>query len=262
MQSVDILPKIACSATVKERRKYYQHVFPHKMVKEWFVSRGIRHPVFAIDVGSKSGIYDPRHSSLLNRIIYLSGYKTWNQLRNSLAYYAPEEVYYSRNIFFNREKCNTCNRARNCFSCNNFQGQELVFDIDVDNVPDNVIKCDFGAECSHDQHYCNLFRAACTSAARLPAFLKTRFAFKKIQIVYTGRGFQIHVFDRKACLYSISTRTAIAKIVHAAGFPVDVAVTSGSSELARVPYTLHGLVNKVSTIVTPDEIEKSGFEPN
>ncbi|MCK5334005.1 MAG: hypothetical protein KAJ24_05805, partial [Candidatus Aenigmarchaeota archaeon] len=187
MQSVDILPKIACSATVKERRKYYQHVFPHKMVKEWFVSRGIRHPVFAIDVGSKSGIYDPRHSSLLNRIIYLSGYKTWNQLRNSLAYYAPEEVYYSRNIFFNREKCNTCNRARNCFSCNNFQGQELVFDIDVDHVGSKDIECSCGGESGHNS-YCSLFRAACTSAAKLPEFLKARLACKEIQIVCSGRG--------------------------------------------------------------------------
>ncbi len=261
MQSVDILPKIACSATVKERRKYYQHAFPHKLVKEWFVSRGIRHPVFAIDIGSKSGIYDPRHSNLLNRIIYLSDYKTWNQLRNSLAYYAPEEVYYSRNMFFDREECNTCNRARNCFSCNNFQGQELVFDIDVDNVGGSDLECSCGGESSHNS-YCSLFRAACVSTAKLPEFLKARFAFKKIQIVYSGRGFQVHVFDRKACFYSTLTRKAIAKIVHVAGFPVDVAVTSGSSELARVPYTLHGLVNKVSAIVTSEEIEKAGYEPN
>ncbi len=232
------------------------------MVKEWFVSRGIRHPVFAIDIGSKSGIYDQRHSSLLNRIVYLSGYKTWNQLKNRLAYYAPEDVYYSRNIFFERDECNACIREQRCFSCDNFIGQELVFDIDVDHVGSSNLECNCGSECSHDQHYCSLFRTACISAARLPDFLKKRFAFKKIQIVYSGRGFQIHVFDRKTRFYSTHTRTAIAKIVHNAGFPVDVAVTSGSSELARVPYTLHGLVNKVSAIVASDEIEKLCAEPN
>lgn len=253
------LPKSMRPPTLESRREYYSDEFPLERVKKWFLSRKVRHPTFAIDVGADSGIFDARHKHLLNKLVYISKYKNWAQLRQKLIDYAPEDVYYSRNISGSKSACEKCeNRSFGCFNCSHFLGQELVFDIDPENI--GCKKCKKLERKKSIYSFCeHSFLAAEDEAARLPIFLKGRFGFRKIQAAYSGRGFHIHVFDRNTLSYSKNTRQSIAKIVMKAGFHIDEWVTAGSIDLVRLPYSLHGLVGRVPVLLRQSEIKN--FDP-
>ena len=83
--------------------------------------------------------------------------------------------------------------------------------------------------------------------------------FAQLRIVYSGRGFHIHVFDPEAYALNTKQRLEIAATVKAKGFEIDEWVTAGEMRLIRLPYSLHGLVSRIAVPLEKSEIEK--FNP-
>jgi DNA primase catalytic subunit len=83
--------------------------------------------------------------------------------------------------------------------------------------------------------------------------------FSNMKIVYSGRGFHIHVFDPEAYAFSPKERLQIARKVKEKGFKIDEWVTAGDMRLIRLPYSLHGLVSRVVVPVEKGELES--FDP-
>jgi DNA primase catalytic subunit len=83
--------------------------------------------------------------------------------------------------------------------------------------------------------------------------------FSSMKIVYSGRGYHIHVFDAEAYALSTRKRREIAREVKEKGFKIDEWVTAGDMRLIRLPFSLHGLVSRVVVPVEKDELES--FDP-
>ena len=69
--------------------------------------------------------------------------------------------------------------------------------------------------------------------------------FSSLEIVYSGRGFHIHVFEERAYRMSYRERKSIAARLKRKGFPIDEWVTSGGMRLIRLPHSLHGMVSRI-----------------
>ncbi len=81
--------------------------------------------------------------------------------------------------------------------------------------------------------------------------------FKKIKIVFSGRGFHIHVLDKKAVKMSKKERIEIAK--EYSSYAIDEWVTNGEMRLIRLPYSLNGLVSRICLPLDANEVLK--FDP-
>ena len=80
-------------------------------------------------------------------------------------------------------------------------------------------------------------------------------SYSDLKVVYSGRGFHIHVLDQKAYILSTKERLNLAKQVKQAGFHIDDWVTSGEFRLIRLPYSLNGLVSRIALPLKKDELE-------
>ena len=83
--------------------------------------------------------------------------------------------------------------------------------------------------------------------------------FTQLKIVYSGRGFHIHVFDEDAYALTPKERIELAEKVKSIGFEIDAWVTAGEMRLIRLPYSLHGMVSRIAIPLEKNEIEK--FNP-
>jgi DNA primase catalytic subunit len=83
--------------------------------------------------------------------------------------------------------------------------------------------------------------------------------FSELRVVYSGRGFHIHVFDPEAYALSDKKRRELAHTVKERGFGIDEWVTAGEMRLIRLPYSLHGLVSRIVVPVEKSELEQ--FNP-
>jgi len=80
-----------------------------------------------------------------------------------------------------------------------------------------------------------------------------------MRIVYSGRGFHVHVFDPEAYAFGDKKRREIARAEKEKGFAIDEWVTAGEMRLIRLPYSLHGLVSRIVVPLEKSELEK--FDP-
>jgi DNA primase catalytic subunit len=94
-------------------------------------------------------------------------------------------------------------------------------------------------------------------AVGLYEFLAKQFSL--VRVVYSGRGFHLHVLDRVAYQLSTQQRQELVQKVKKAGFHVDAWVTSGEMRLIRLPYSLNGLVSRIVLPLTKGELES--FNP-
>ena len=83
--------------------------------------------------------------------------------------------------------------------------------------------------------------------------------FCSLGIVYSGRGFHIHVFDQEAYGLSKKERLQIARLTKKKGFAIDEWVTAGEMRLIRLPFSLHGLVSRVAIPLAKNELSR--FDP-
>jgi DNA primase catalytic subunit len=209
-------------STFNERIGFYGEEFSFSMVKRWFKENGIKLPqLCAIDAGTDTGIL--KNKKWKGSMFYFK----FKELPEKIRKYTPEDIYYDRNVYTNAEKV---------LSSLKFEGrimQELVFDVDADNI-----KCkNHGKE-----KVCNgCLKKALKFAVELER--KIRKTFKKTFLVYSGRGFHVHVEDEEAFSLSFEGREALNKKLKK--FPIDPWVSAGHIRLIRMPFSLNSLVSRI-----------------
>jgi len=237
------LPRGMRYATLKERKRFYTEEFSLPKVHEWLEQ--VRGKVkFAVVIGRHTKIYPEKYREDAGTTIIIDEYKGLDEVRDYMTEFLPEAAYYDRNVYDENDR-NT--------------GQELAFDLDPENIT-CPIHGTLADKMRRNQglSFCNLeLDMVKEQAASLYEHLETQFS--NMKIVYSGRGFHIHVFDPEAYALSHKKRRQIARKVKEKGFKIDEWVTAGDMRLIRLPYSLHGLVSRVVVPVEKGELE--GFDP-
>ncbi|RLG13356.1 MAG: hypothetical protein DRN71_04970 [Candidatus Nanohalarchaeota archaeon] len=253
MESPLTMPKNMRIPSLKERIWFYAHSFSKDESKDF--TNTYNPPVYAIDIGNESSIYKPAFKKYINKLLYLS---TPENITQKLIKYAPEDVYYSRNITKDPSLCRTCKkRSISCPACPNFKGQEMAFDIDPENI-----EC---KKCRPDKN--NSIYSFCThqledsksKTIQLYEHLKKQKNYTDMRIVYSGRGYHIHILDRDTYTTPVKDRKKLADELKKKGYPIDTWVTSGRIDLIRLPGSLHGLVNRIVKEIPIKELDR--FDP-
>jgi len=201
-------------------------------------------PIFAVIIGRHTRICRRKYREDASATILIDEYRDLSDVKDQILEFLPESVYYDRNVYDEK---------------GNVVGQEMAFDLDPENMTCPVHgsleqKMKRGQGLSFCKLELNMVR---DEALRLYEEIKT--TFSRVRIVYSGRGFHIHVLDKDAFGWSYDERRKLSQDLKANGFLIDEWVTSGGMRLMRLPYSLHGLVSR---IVTPLDIERLGeFEP-
>ena len=229
-------------STLKQREDFYRNKFDIGKVKKFLQ---FKPQFFVIDPGTETGII--KNKKEINTLIILPPNISYLQLRKELIKHLPEDVYYDRNVYKNPEKCLGRFDFKESFSSDHFLGQELAFDID----PENIIKSD--SLWSLDK---NLIIKA--SKITLDFYNELKNYFKKVEIVYSGRGFHLHVFDRNAYKLSLKERGELNKKFMK--YKIDPWVSYGKIRLMRLPYSLNSLCSRICTPISLSELKK--FNPD
>ncbi len=237
------LPRGMRYATLDERKKFYTSEFDLEKVAAWF--KGQTGKVkFAVIIGRHTKIYPEEYSEDADTTIIIDEYKSLSEVRSQILEFLPEAVYYDRNVYGENDQ---------------ITGQELAFDLDPENItcPVHGTLAD-KMKRGQGLSFCNIeLDMVKHQAIGLFEYLEKQFSH--LQIVYSGRGFHIHVFDKEAYALSTEERQKIAETVKAEGFEIDEWVTAGEMRLIRLPYSLHGLVSRIVVPLEKSEIEK--FDP-
>jgi len=222
--------------TLKERKEFYQKEFEVKRVEKWF-SNIKGKTVFAVIMGRHTRIVRPKYKEEMPTTILIDEYKGFDDLKTQILEFLPEAVYYDRNVYGEKDK---------------ILGQELAFDLDPENLA-----CPIHGTLADKMRrhqglaFCEIeLNMVKEETARLHEELAKHFS--NMKIVYSGRGFHIHVFDKDAYAWKYGVRKDFAKMLKAKGFLIDEWVTTGGMRLIRLPYSLHGMVSR---IVIPLEAE-------
>ena len=174
-------------STLDERRRFYAREFDLRKVRSWFAGRRLPQ-LCAVDAGSETGIIVDE--KLKGEVLYFP----FSELRKKLSKYAPEDVYYDRNVYDDPK------RVLRTLRFGAWREQELVFDIDADNIP-----------CTHPktQDACpRCIAKALSSAKRIKVTLGKE--YRDVRIVYSGRGFHVHVLDDEAWRLSVAQREPLS----------------------------------------------------
>lgn len=225
------LPKGMRYSSLKERRQFYRQEFRIDRIEDWF--EGITGKIaFAVIIGRHTNIYPTKYREDASTTIIIDEYTSLEEVRNLIIEFLPESVYYDRNVYGNGNRI-TC--------------QELAFDLDPENIT-----CPIHGSLSEKMKkgqglgFCELeLQMVKAQAVSLYEYLQKSFSL--MRVVYSGRGYHIHVFDDYAYRMTSKKRRQIAKRVKAKGFPIDEWVTAGDMRLIRLPYSLHGLVSRIVT---------------
>jgi len=230
-------------STLEERKEFYTSEFNLSKVTEWF-KRSYGKTKFAVIMGRHTQIYLEKYSNDASTTIIIDEYHDIEDVRNQIIEFLPEAVYYDRNVYNENDQKIS---------------QELAFDLD----PENVV-CPIHGSLSDKMKrnqglsFCELeLNIVKQQAIRLHDYLES--CFSDLQIVYSGRGFHIHVFDQEAYRLDAKQRLIIAREVKRKGFSIDEWVTSGEMRLIRLPYSLNGLVSRIVLPLRKNELE--GFDP-
>lgn len=213
------------SSSLEERQRFYSKEFSVQKVRRWFLKNKMRIPqLCALDAGTDTGIIkDEKYKGSLF-------YFRFGELKAKIKKYIPEDIYYDRNLYKNPGK------VLKSLKFNNWLEQELVFDIDISNM-----------KCRCKEKICReCIQQAYKSARKMQKHLEKN-EFENTLLVYSGRGFHIHVLDKKAFLLSIRQRNGLNKKF--SKYPIDPWVSHGYIRLIRMPYSLNGVVSRIVTPV-------------
>jgi DNA primase catalytic subunit len=241
--SAYILPKGMRPAKLEERKQFYVSEFDLGKVASWFKGDTNR-TKFAVIIGRHTKIFPEEYREDAETTIIIDEYSVLEDVRKQIVEFLPEAVYYDRNIYDEKDRV---------------IGQELAFDLD----PENIVCPMHGTLADKMKRgqglgFCDLeLEMAKRQALSLFEYLEKQFT--KLCIVYSGRGFHIHVFDRDAYALSTSQRTEMAENVKSKGFDIDKWVTEGEMHLIRLPYSLNGMVSRIAIPIEKNEIEN--FNP-
>jgi DNA primase catalytic subunit len=233
------LPSGMRYASLKERTEFYTKELDTQKVVSWFI-KGLSGIHFAVIIGRHTKIYPPKYRENATTTIIIDEYHDLEDIRQEILEFQPEAVYYDRNLYsLNGEVL----------------GQELAFDLDPENITcpihgslEDKMKQQQGLS------FCELeLDMVKKEAMGLYDFLEKRFT--TLRVVYSGRGFHLHVFDQAAYSLKAQERVNLALQVKDAGFHIDEWVTSGEYRLIRLPYSLNGLVSRIVLPLKRDELE-------
>ncbi len=239
-----ILPDGLRPAGLAERRRFYAREMDYGASEGWFRSfPGER--IFALILGRHSGIYPARFRSLKNISLLIEDARSVRDLRPYLLKYLPEGVYYDRNAYATvegarKDRVDYAHAWRSRW----FRGQELAFDLDPENL-DCPIHGDITEKMRRHQglSFCDWeFEETRRQAAELHDLLLKEWS--RLTVVYSGRGFHVHVLDEEAYRLTKAERSRVAAR-YGKRFALDEWVTTGEMRLIRLPFTLHGMVSRL-----------------
>ena len=224
----------------------------------------MRHPeggrVYALILGRHSGIYPRRFRHLKNVPLVMDDVPDVQDLRPYLLRYLPEGVYYDRNVYTSLEDIRRAHLDySHAWRSRFYLGQELAFDLDPENL-DCPIHGDIETKMSRHQglSFCDWeFEEIRRQAVALYDELSEQWG--QLRVVYSGRGFHVHVFDDDAFHLTRKERTRIAtRFAHR--YAIDEWVTSGEMRLIRLPYSLHGMVSRIVIPLPRGDVAKFRYD--
>ncbi len=221
-------------STFKDRYLFYKKEFNIKKVSTWINYLLYKPQFYAIDFGSETKII--KYKSQYNLMIFIPK-KKFKQFK--LIKYLPEDVYYDRNNYKDLSKALTKKSRK--LNSGNIITQELAFDIDSNNISckyckGKLIVCPYCLKTSHEK--------------TLEFYDEIKKDFNEIKIIYSGRGFHIHVNDKEAYFLNLKQRIKINKKYNK--FPIDEWVSKGNIRLIRLPYSLNSLVSRICIPINPN----------
>mgnify|MGYP001613130410 CR=1 FL=1 len=217
-------------SALEERREFYKKEFSLEKVKSWFKGRKLPQ-LCAIDAGTDSKVLVDK--KFKGNMFYFK----FSELREKIKKYVPEDIYYHRSVYENPKK------VLESLNFRSFKEQELAFDVDANNI-----KC----KLHRKETACGVcIGKAFEWAKKLKAELEKD--YKKVKLVYSGRGFHVHVFDKKANKLRIEEREELNRKFK--NYPIDPWVSRGYIGLIRMPYTLNGMVSRIATPLADDKID-------
>ncbi|MFW6110501.1 MAG: DNA primase [Thermoproteota archaeon] len=228
------LPKGMRYSTLEERKEFYEEEFNATGVEEWF-NNNLNNVVFAVVMGRHTRVYPPKYKSDASTTILIDDYQTLNDLKDWLLEFLPESVYYDRNIYDEHEEV---------------KGQQMAFDLDPENM-ECPIHGTLEERMQREQglSFCKTALEK-VKEKTIQLYHQLKQKFSKIKIVYSGRGYHLHILDKTSFEWNAEKRKRFANHIAHKGFPIDAWVTSGSMRLIRLPYSLHGIVSRIVTPLT------------
>jgi len=232
-------------ATLKERREFYRNEFDVPRLREWFKNLNVADTVkFAVIIGRHTHIFPKRYKEDASTTIIIDEYKDLPDVKAEILEFLPESAYYDRNVYDERGR---------------IVGQELAFDLDPENLTcpihgtlaDKMRRHQGLAFCEMEL---NMVKE---ETIKLHVELERRFS--QVRVVYSGRGFHIHVFDAGCFNWKRRERKVLASELKNKGFLIDEWVTTGGMRLIRLPYSLHGMVSRIVTPVDVNGLDD--FDP-
>jgi len=240
------LPRGMRYSTLDERRSFYRNEFRLDKVSEWLGKRQ-GHTVLAVIVGRHTKIYPPEFSRDFSKTILIDEYIDLNEVKSLLLRFQPEAVYYDRTMYSSGERSGR------------ILGQELAFDLDPENL-----RCPIHGSLKDKMarrqglSFCMLeFRMIKEKTLQMHERLTE--LFSELSVVYSGRGFHIHILDPETSVWPRRERRRLALKMKNEGYPIDEWVTTGGMRLIRLPYSLHGMVSRVVVPLTIGQLER--FDP-
>lgn len=234
------LPKGMRYTTLGQRKGFYQEEFDVNKLKRWFEDWSANAAIkFAVIIGRHTHIVPRKYAEDASTTIVIDEYKNLNDVKAQILEFLPESAYYDRNVYDEKNK---------------IVGQELAFDLDPENLTCPVHgtladKMKRGQGLSFCEIELSLVK---DETSRLFEELKKEFS--ELRVVYSGRGFHIHVFDKEAFTWSRKKRQTLARELKRKGFLVDEWVTTGGMRLIRLPFSLHGMVSRIVLPIEPSQL--------
>jgi DNA primase catalytic subunit len=195
-------------------------------------------------MGKHTKIYLEQYREDAETTIIIDEYRNIRDVQSQIVDFLPEAVYYDRNLYGEDDQ---------------IVGQELAFDLDPENV-DCPVHGSLEDKIGHGQglSFCELeLDIVRKEAIGLYEYLQKRFS--DLRVVYSGRGFHLHVLDKDTYKLSTEERLNLAREVKQQNFHIDEWVTSGEYRLIRLPGSLNGLVSRIVTPLKKCELES--FDP-
>ena len=232
-------------ASLAERQLFYSQELDLQCVKKWLRPlETLGHVVFAVIMGRHTRIFRREYADDAATTILIENYKNLKDVQAQILEFLPEAVYYDRNLYGEKGKV---------------VGQELAFDLDPENLTcpihgalEDKMKRQQGLG------FCKIeLKMVEEETAKL--YERLQKMFSELKIVYSGRGFHIHVFDKEVFSWKNERRRALAKKLTREGFLIDEWVTSGGMRLIRLPHSLHGMVSRIVLPIHIDELPE--FNP-
>lgn len=237
------LPRGMRPSKLRERRQFYASEFNLSGVRDW-LKNWCGKVVFAVIIGRHTGIYPLRYKDDASTTIIIENYKDLEDVRKWILEFLPESVYYDRNVYGEE---------------GHIHGQEIAFDVDPENLTCPIHgSLEDKMRRGQGLSFCEIeLEMAKNETLRLCDILAE--AFSKLRVVYSGRGFHIHIFDEDALRWSYEKRKALVEDIKRRGFVFDDWVTLGEMRLIRLPYSLNGLVSRIVIPLGISELER--FNP-